>query len=120
MRVLLVEDEPMILEMAVTVLSGLGYTVLQATTPAEAIRLAGDSADSIDLLLTDVILPEMNGLDLARTMDARRPGLRCLFMSGYTADTIAHHGVLEDGVHFIQKPFSTAALAIKVREVLDQ
>jgi PAS domain S-box-containing protein len=118
--ILVVEDEPMILEMAVTVLTGLGYTVLQTTTPTEAIRLAGENPDAIDLLLTDVILPEMNGLDLARTLEGIRPGLRCLFMSGYTADTIAHHGVLEEGVHFIQKPFSTAALAVKVREVLDQ
>lgn len=118
--ILLVEDEPMILEMTVKVLGGLGYTVLSATTPAEAIRLAREHANGIDLLLTDVILPEMNGLHLARNLASSYPGLKLLFMSGYTADAIAHHGVLDEGVHFIQKPFSTSTLAIKVREALDQ
>ena len=118
--ILLVEDETMILDMTREVLTGLGYSVLSATTPAEAIRIVREHADGIDLLLTDVILPEMNGPDLARNLTGSHPGLRLLFMSGYTADAIAHHGVLEEGVHFIQKPFSTSALAIKVREVLDQ
>jgi FixJ family two-component response regulator len=83
-------------------------------------RIALDHTGKIDLLLTDVILPEMNGLDLARSLAFTHPGLRRLFMSGYTADAIAHHGVLDEGVHFIQKPFSTSTLAIKVREALDR
>jgi YesN/AraC family two-component response regulator len=82
----------------------------------------GDSpcyAGEIRLLITDVIMPEMNGKTLASKLRSHLPDLRCLFMSGYTANAIAHHGVLDEGVHFIQKPFSLPVLATKVREVLD-
>lgn len=117
--ILLVEDEASILNMAQMILTEQGYTVLQANTPAEAIRIAEEHDGDISLLITDVIMPDMNGKDLAGNLHSRHPQLKCLFMSGYTADAIAWHGVLDEGVNFIQKPFSFADLAIKVREVLD-
>lgn len=116
--ILLVEDEPSILEMTSTILENLGYTVLSAVTPGEAIRLAGEHNSPIDLLLTDVVMPGMNGRDLAQNMMHFHPGIKHLFMSGYTADVIAHQDVLDEGVNFIQKPFSAKGLAEKVREVL--
>ncbi len=118
--ILLVEDEPAILNMTTTVLDQLRYTVLPAAKPSEAIRLAGEYAGEIHLLMTDVIMPEMNGRDLAAKLLSLYPGLKRLFMSGYTANVIAHHGVLDDGVYFIQKPFTTKDLSLKIREVLDQ
>ena len=117
---LLVEDEAMLLKLAKTMLEKLGYRVLSASTPVEAIRLAREHAGTIHLLLTDVVMPEMNGRDLARQLLSLYPGLKCLFMSGYTANVIASHGVLEEGVHFIQKPFSLNDLAVKLRAMLDQ
>ena len=116
--ILLVEDEPAILEMTSIMLENLGYTVLIAVTPGEAIRLAGEYNAQIDLLLTDVVMPGMNGRDLAQNMMHFHPGIKLLFMSGYTADIIAHQDVLDDGVNFIQKPFSAKGLADKVREAL--
>jgi PAS domain S-box-containing protein len=118
--VLLVEDEPMLLKLAQIMLEKLGYKVLTASTPSEAIRLAGESGREIHLLLTDVVMPEMNGRDLADRLHAIYPGLKCLFMSGYTANVIASRGVLEEGVHFIQKPFSMKELAVTLRRVLDR
>ncbi|PKN76830.1 MAG: hybrid sensor histidine kinase/response regulator, partial [Deltaproteobacteria bacterium HGW-Deltaproteobacteria-10] len=118
--ILLTEDEPAILEMTTLMLQHLGYTVLQAGTPGEAIRLAGEHSGRIHLLMTDVVMPEMNGRDLARNILSLYPDIKRLFMSGYTANTIAHHGVLDDGVHFIQKPFSLNDLATKLREALDR
>lgn len=117
--VLLVEDEPAILNMSTMVLTRLGYTVLPANTPADAIRQAIQHTGEINLLITDVIMPEMNGRDLAVSLKFHRPQLKFLFMSGYTADVIAQHGVLNDGVNFIQKPFTLPAIATKMREVLD-
>jgi PAS domain S-box-containing protein len=116
--VLLVEDEPAILAISRKVLECLGYKVLTASTPAEAIRLVEARACEIHLLMTDVVMPEMNGRDLARRLLSLNPKLKCLFMSGYTADIIASHGVLDTGVQFIQKPFSMGDLAAKVRMVL--
>lgn len=118
--ILLVEDEPMILNMTMEMLEGLGYGVLPASTPGEAISLARGHIGEIRLLMTDVVMPEMNGHDLARNLLCFYPSLKCLFMSGYTANVIAHHGVLDTGVHFIQKPFTVKSLATKIREVLDQ
>jgi PAS domain S-box-containing protein len=118
--ILLVEDEPAILNMTAMILKRLGYTVLAASAPGEAIRLAQEHSDQIHLLMTDVVMPEMNGRDLARRLLSLYPGLKCLFMSGYTADVIAHHGVLEDGVQFIQKPFTLKDLSAKIREVFEQ
>ena len=117
--ILLVEDEPAILDIAGEILKRLGYTVLAADSPDEALRLAREHEGAITLLLTDVVMPEMNGRDLAQKLVYLYPHLKRLFMSGYTADIIAQSGVLDEGVHFIQKPFSLTGLAAKVREVLD-
>lgn len=116
--ILLVEDEPMILEMAGMMLEYLGYNVLSTGLPIEAIRLAENHTGKIHLLLTDVIMPGMTGLDLAMSLTLRDPDIKCMFMSGYTADVIALHGVLDEGVYFIQKPFTMKDLADKVRETL--
>ena len=117
--ILLVEDEPAILNIITMVLSRLGYSVLAVNSPGEALRLAREHVGEIALLMTDVVMPEMNGRDLASSLQSLYPEIKRLFMSGYTADVIAHHGVLEEGVHFIQKPFSMPDLAAKAREVLD-
>ena len=117
--ILIVEDETAILDMTRAMLESMDYTVLTATTPSEALRMTFERTCKIDLLITDVIMPEMNGLQLTKSLHERCPSVRTLFMSGYTADVIAHHGVLEKGVNFIQKPFSRKQLAAKVREVLD-
>ena len=116
--VLLVDDERLILEVTANMLLSLGYRVLTAASPGEALRVAGEHRGEIHLLLTDVILPEMNGRDLANNIGALCPGIRRLFMSGHTDDLIAHHGVLEDGVHFLAKPFGLSDLARKTREAL--
>ena len=117
--ILLVEDDPAILDVTTLILQKQGYSVLAASTPGKAINLAAEHLDEIHLLMTDVIMPEMNGRDLARNLSSNYPQLKCLFMSGYTANVIAPHGVLEEGVYFIQKPFTLQLLAAKVREVLD-
>jgi two-component system, cell cycle sensor histidine kinase and response regulator CckA len=117
--ILLVEDEPAILDMTMTMLQQLGYTVLAASMPGEAMLMAEAHKGEIHILLTDVVMPEMTGRDLAKNLLSLYPHLKSLFMSGYTANVIAHHGVLDEGVNFIQKPFSIQALAAKVREVLD-
>ena len=116
--VLLVEDEPSIITMAKLMLENLGYRVLATSAPGEATRLATEYTGEIHLLLTDVVMPEMNGRDLADRLRALYPAIKTLFMSGYTTNVIAHHGILEEGVHFIQKPFSIKDLALKVRETL--
>ncbi|MDY6903265.1 MAG: PAS domain S-box protein [Thermodesulfobacteriota bacterium] len=118
--ILLVEDEEAILRMTTLMLKKMGYQVLTARTPGEAIHLAQAYAGEIQLIVTDVVMPEMNGRDLATHLMTMYPGLRHLFMSGYTADVIAHHGVLDPGVNFIQKPFSRRQLGEKVREALDK
>lgn len=117
--ILLVEDEIAILEMTELMLKQLGYQVLAAGTPREAIRLAEKHDSKIHLLITDVVMPEMNGLELVKNIHTIYPELRCLYMSGYTADVIALHGVLEEGLNFIQKPFSTQEFGAKLKEVLD-
>lgn len=118
--VLMVEDEPAILKLGATILERQGYTVLTATTPSQAIRVVAEQGDAIHLLITDVVMPEMNGRDLVERLRAVKPDLKCLYISGYTADAIAHHGVLEPGVRFLQKPFSILDLATRVRQVLDE
>lgn len=118
--ILMVEDEPSLLDLNKMILEKQGYRVFTAGTPGEAIRLAEEHTGNIDLLMTDVVMPEMNGQELANKMLSLYPTLKCLFTSGHTANVIAHHGVLDEGVHFIQKPFSRRDLAAKVREVLDQ
>jgi len=117
--ILLVEDEPSILGMTKLMLESFGYRVLATSDANEAIELARQHAADIDLLLSDVILPEMNGKELKEKLISLCPGLKTLFMSGYTGDIITRRGVLTDGAHFIQKPFFLDALADKVRNVLD-
>lgn len=117
--VLIVEDEEQILKIAKAVLEQHGYTVLTATTPGQACTMAEEHAGAIDLLLTDVVLPGMNGKQLHARMEQIKPGIKVLFMSGYTANVIVHRGVLEEGIDFLQKPFSLDVLARKVRAVLD-
>jgi DNA-binding NtrC family response regulator len=117
--ILLVEDEPAILKVATMILTRQGYTVLAVDSPDRAIDLAKENVGRISLLLTDVVMPEMNGRDLAKDLLSRYPNLKCLFMSGFTADVIANQGAIDEGVHFIQKPFTVHSLAAKVREVLD-
>jgi PAS domain S-box-containing protein len=117
---LVVEDEPSLLALDKMMLEKSGYRVLVAGTPGEAVRLSEEYANEIHLLLTDVVMPEMNGKDLAVLLQTRYPGMKILFMSGYTADVIAHRGVLDEGVNFIQKPFSMKDLAFKVHEVLEK
>jgi two-component system, cell cycle sensor histidine kinase and response regulator CckA len=117
--ILLVEDEPAILRLTKRMLEDQGYTVVTASAPGEAVRLAREHSGEIHMLLTDVVMPEMNGRDLARKLLPYIPQIRRLFMSGYTSDVIAHQGVLEEGVHFIQKPFSWRNLATQVRLALD-
>jgi PAS domain S-box-containing protein len=116
--ILLVEDDPDMLAMTTMLLQRQGYTVLAASRPSEAMRLAEKHAGEIHLLMTDIVMPEMNGLDLAGKLSPLFPNLKQLFVSGYTANVIAHHGILEEGVHFLQKPFSQKDLAIKIRETL--
>jgi CheY-like chemotaxis protein len=118
--ILMVEDEAVLLEINTTMLTDLGYTVLAASTPTEAVSLGEAHAGRIDLLMTDVVMPEMNGLELQQLINQSNPGIACLFMSGYTANVISHHGVLDEGVSFIQKPFTLRDMARKVRDVLDQ
>ncbi len=116
---LLVEDDPTILAMVLTMLESLNYRVLTADSPKAALRCAEEHIGTIDLLITDVIMPEMNGKELATRLLALCPKLKLLYMSGYTSNVIAHHGVLDEGVHFLQKPFSKIDLSARIREVLD-
>jgi CheY-like chemotaxis protein len=118
--ILLVEDEAAILQMTRMMLERKGYTVLPAGSPNEAVTLAKAHEGAIHLLITDVVMPEMNGRDLAGQLTALYPNLKLLFMSGYTANVIAHQGILDAGVSFIQKPFSMADLVLQVRGVLDE
>ena len=117
--VLLVEDRPAIVAVVRRGLERLGYRVLTGSTPSEAIRIAETHASEIHLLLTNVVMPEMNGRDLARRLLPLCPEIKCLFMSGYPSDVIAQHGVTDKGMHFIAKPFAVAELAAKVREALE-
>jgi CheY-like chemotaxis protein len=116
--VLLVEDEAAIRKLGSTMLRQLGYQVLPANTPSEALRLAEERAGEIALLLTDVVMPEMNGRDLADHLRSLYPAIKILFMSGYTSNVIVHRGVLDDGVNFLAKPFSKNDLALKVHSAL--
>ena len=117
--VLLVEDEPALLQLATHALEALGYIVLSAASPAEAIDLATGHAGTIDILVTDVVMPGMNGRTLAERLVATHPNLKCLFMSGYADGVMGPAGELDARVHFLGKPFSPRALAAKVRQVLE-
>ena len=118
--ILVVEDEPTLLQLVERALAAQGYDVTAALGPEEAIRRSDERPGSIDLLLTDVVMPGMNGVELAHQLTTARPGLRHLYMSGYTADLIAEHGVIDQEVDFLAKPFTLAELATAVRKVLDR
>lgn len=117
--ILVVEDEAMILEVAVEVLQALGYNVLSTTSPEEALAIMAEHAGAIDLLFTDVIMPGMNGRDLALRVRERNPAIHVLYTSGYTANVILTRGLVDRGDAFVQKPFSTSELASRVRALLD-
>jgi two-component system, cell cycle sensor histidine kinase and response regulator CckA len=117
--ILLVEDEPKVRALARAILQRKGYTVLEAADGAQALAIYDEHARAIDLLLTDVVMPRMSGREVAERLAALQPGLRVLFMSGYTDDAIVHHGVLEAEVAFVQKPITPDSLSEKVRAVLD-
>jgi PAS domain S-box-containing protein len=117
--VLVVEDEEMVRQLVCEVLQGAGFTVLEASNGREAMRLMEATSSAIDLVVTDVIMPEMSGSELAKQLERSRPEIKILFMSGYTDDAIIHHGVLEEGLEFLAKPFSPDELLARVRGVLD-
>ena len=117
--VLLVEDEEAILQLGESILKRYGYTVLSSRNPLVALSIAQQYQGQIDLLMTDVVMPQMNGRELRDRITALRPGIKALFMSGYSADLIANHGIIDESIQFLQKPFSVKAMAAKVREVLD-
>jgi PAS domain S-box-containing protein len=118
--VLLVEDEDIVRNLCIRILEQLGYKVMQARNGAEAIALTQGYGDRIDLLLTDVVMPGMSGAELATKLVPLQPYMKVLFTSGYTDDAILRHGILEEGVSFIGKPYTPSALARKVREVIDE
>ena len=118
--ILLVEDDEGILGLCQEILETLGYKVVVTQTPSQAIRLVEEHVGDIHLLITDVVMPGMSGRELTERITALKPGLKCLYMSGYTADVIAHQGVLDEGIHFIQKPFRPNDFAKAIREVLEK
>ena len=110
----------MLRSLCVRILERLGYRVLQARNGDEAIAEARGYGDRIDLLLTDVVMPGMNGSELATQLVLHHPEMKVLFTSGYTEDVISHHGVLAEGVSFIGKPYTPSALGRKVREIIEE
>ena len=116
--VLMVDDQQSILTIAKMLLGSLGYKVLTANTPQQAILLAEENLDVIHILVTDVIMPEMNGRELHERLKGSRPELKCIYMSGHSAGVIARERVLDGGAHFIAKPFTGGELAAKLREAL--
>jgi len=117
--ILVVEDQPEVRAVTCEMLHARGYTVLEAASGAEAIAIGRQHGRQIDVLLTDVVMPEMSGRQAASLLQRDRPGLRVIYTSGYTDDTIVHHGVLDPGLAFLQKPFSAEALSQKIRDVMD-
>jgi len=118
--VLVVEDDEVVRKLAVRILQEQGYRVLEAVEGIDAFPVADEHKGPIHLLVTDVVMPKMSGRELAERLASLRPGIKVLYMSGYTDNTIAHHGILDKGMNFIQKPFTVDGLARKVREVLDK
>ena len=117
--VLVVEDADGLRELAKRLLQRQGYRVLIAANANEALRLFGENA-TIDVVLTDVVMPGASGPELTRQLIEQRPGLRVIYMSGYTEDTIVQHGVLKPGIAFLNKPFTSDTLGRKIREVLER
>jgi CheY-like chemotaxis protein len=116
--ILVVEDDQAVLRVVKRILVGLGYDVLAADSPQGALVLVRERGDTIDLLITDVVMPDMNGRELSEKVLALKPDMKCLFVSGYTRDVIASRGVLEEGMHFLEKPFSVEGLDTAVRHAL--
>lgn len=117
--ILLVDDEPMVRDIAVQRLRGQGYRVLEASNGPEALHIAGEWLEDIDLLVTDVVMPLMSGKELAQRLQEVRPGLKVLYMSGYTQNVILNQGILKPGFILLTKPFSTSDLLQKTREIID-
>ena len=117
--ILVVEDEEMVRQLICETLTAYGYDVLEAQSPKDGLRLAAQNKETLCLLLTDVIMPEMNGKDLYQKLSAIQPDTKVLYMSGYTDNVIVHHGILDGGVNFLQKPFTVQSLTQKVRQVLN-
>jgi len=117
--ILLVEDNEQVRTLTFSILKLQGYTVLVAAGGTEALEISASHNGSIDLLLTDVIMPDMNGKDLYERVVDKYPGIKVLYMSGYTGDVLARHGVLGQGIQFIQKPFRVTDLAAKIRKIFD-
>jgi CheY-like chemotaxis protein len=118
--ILLVEDEGVVRELVAEILETSGYSVLQAADGPSALELLRRHSGSVDLLVTDVVMPGMSGPEVAQAVSAMRPGTHVLYTSGYTDSAIGHHGVLEPGIAFLQKPFSADDLTRKVRQLLDE
>jgi PAS domain S-box-containing protein len=118
--VLIVEDEDTVRNLACRILSRQGYQVIEARDGEEALQKAQRHTGSIDLVLTDVVMPRLNGRQMTELLAEQRSGFKVLFMSGYTEDVIGHHGLLDETIHFLAKPFTIESLAGKVREVLDR
>ncbi len=117
--ILLAEDDGQVRKMIITVLEKAGFTVLEASGPVEALGLARSFDGEIDLLITDVVMPQMAGTELARQLTEARPRLTVLYMSGYTENGIVHHGVLDDGVHFLPKPINVQKLLEAIKSALE-
>jgi DNA-binding response OmpR family regulator len=117
--ILLVEDDPQLRELSSSVLRHCGYNVLAAATPEEGIKICESNNPEIRLLVTDVVMPRINGRQLAERIQRMCPRIRVLYISGYTDNAIVHYGVLDSGLWFLAKPFTLSALVAKVREVLD-
>lgn len=117
--ILIVEDNEYVLQLAVNILSRLGYKVLQAASGEDAVKVSRNYCDKIDLMLTDVILTGMNGKELAKIMSGKRPEMKVLFTSGYTGELISRSGILDEGINFIGKPYSAYSLAQTIRNIID-
>jgi two-component system cell cycle sensor histidine kinase/response regulator CckA len=117
--VLVAEDEQRVLRLVAKTLRQKGYTVIEARGGVEALAICRAHEGPIDLLVTDVVMPKLGGRELAAAIKAYRPQIKTLFMSGYAENSIVHHGVLEDGISFLAKPFTPDTMALKVRAVLD-
>ena len=118
-NILIVDDEKAIVDLVAATLTPLGYKITATTDPGEAVTLHRETKEKFDLLLTDVIMPEMNGRQLAEAITAKQPDLKVIYMSGYTDDVIKRHSIMEQGFELISKPLLPRALADKLREVLD-
>jgi CheY-like chemotaxis protein len=118
--ILVVEDEEKVRQVTVQILTKNGYTVLEASHGDEAKQICEEHGGPIHLIVTDVVMPGMNGRQLAKSLEPHHPEMKVLYMSGYTDDAIVHHGVLDKGLHFLQKPFNLEDLLKKVREVLEK